>query len=230
MFPEADELTDSNSIEFIGKLSVITKHTRERCSAMLGWLGKLGTKKEDALRIAYAVIGYLPCFDSQDRTLETAYDGRPVFDVHGRFMAAHGFIDSRSNKPYVDCAFIAMSTILAGRVYLFRFNIYQIDRLLKKLYIGRTKLEKNPHPAELSGCYAVLPSSWLAGEIGKVNEVKCTSEMRELNRALCKKRAVRKCDVAESCAKCYKGRDECAIAVRLHTRKKKKEENVYNGE
>lgn len=224
MFPKADELTDENSYEFLDKLSVFTKHTRERCAAMLNWLGKLGTTREDALRIAFAVQGYLPCFDSQDRVLERAYTGEPEFPVYGRFLTAQAYLDKNDN-PVVDVVFLAQATILAGRIYLFRFNAYQADRVLKKIYVGRTKVEKSPHPAEISGCYAVVPSTWMAGMIGKITDIQCTSEMRTINRSLCKKRALRKCEEAESCAKCYKGRDRCAIAVRLHTKKKKEEED-----
>ena len=219
---EGKEFTEDVVIDLVGKLSDITKHSRERISAMLGWLGRLGTTRVDAYRVALAIQGYLPCFDSQDRQLEVAYKGVPVFDVPGRFLAARAYADDKG-RPTVDTVFLAMGTILAGRVYMFKLNMFQVDKLLKKVYVGRTKLEQNPHPAELSGCYCSLPSDWLTGRIGRVSEITCTAEMRSINRTLCKKRATRQCSESESCARCWKGRDQCAIAVRLTSKVKKEE-------
>lgn len=225
MFPEdGTKLIDEPLAELVDKLAPAVKHSRERCIAMLGWLGQLYATKEDALRIAYAVQGYLPCFDSEDRQLEGAYNGAPEFPVYGRFMAAHVRPTKNSSVDIV-CAFLAQSTILAGRAYLLQFKLYQIEKILKKIYVGRTKIEKSPHPYEISGCYCVVPSPWLGGLIGDVRELSCTDEMRELNRLLCKKRATRKCGEADMCGNCRKGRDQCAIAVRLHTLKKKEEED-----
>lgn len=218
------ELTQDAFVSLVSGLSRTTKHTRERISAMLGWLGKLRATRVDAYRIALAVQGYLPCFDSQDRRLESGYEGVPVFDVPGRFMAARAYSDDKG-RLVVEAVFLAMGTILSGRIFMFKLNMFQVDKLLKKVYVGRTKLEQNPYPAELSGCYCSLPSDWLTGRIGKVSEITCTAEMRSINRTLCKKRSTRQCGESESCARCWKGRDQCAIAVRLTSKVKKEEKS-----
>lgn len=214
-----DGLNSENSTEFVSNLARITKHTPMRCSAMLSWLGDIKKTKEDALRIAYAVIGYLPCFDNNDDRLEEKYLGDPVFPVYGRFIASRAYYKT-PDRPVVDVVFLAMSTILAGRVCLMQFSLPQAERILKKIYVGRSKLESQPHPAELSGCYLTLPSDWLAARIGSIPDISCTTEMRALNRSLCHKRATRKCSFSDSCATCDKGRDQCAIAVRKTTKRR----------
>jgi hypothetical protein len=223
LIPDAG-LTPEASDAFVQRLAEITRHSYMRCSVMLSWLGEIRKDKGDALRIAYAVAGYLPCFDNNDTRAEAKYIGDPVFPVPGRFIAAKLYQDNPEAAPVVFLAFLAMGTILAGRVCIMKFSLMQADRLLRKIYIGRSKLESQPHPTELSGCYATIPSDWLALKIGRISDVTCTAEMRTINKALCHKRAVRKCSVCSACYKCDKGRDSCAIAVRRKTKERKEDE------
>ena len=213
-------LTQETSDEFVKHLASITKHSYTRCSLMLSWLGEIKKDRGDAIRIAYAIIGYLPCFDNGDTRAEAKYIGEPVFTVPGRFIAAKLYQDTPTSQPVVFLAFLGMGTILAGRICIMQFSLAQADRLLRKIYVGRSKLESQPHPTELSGCYAMIPSDWLAMKLGKISEVSCTAEMRAINKALCHKRATRKCAVSDACYKCHKGRDSCAIAIRRKTKER----------
>ena len=215
-----DGVTQDNTDLFVANLSDILDTNSMRCSSMLSWLGPIRKDKEDAIRIAYAALGYLPCFDKTDTRLETKYIGDPVFPVPGRFIAVKVFKAAPDKQPVVYVAFLALGTILAGRLCIMMLNVVQASKLLRKVYAGRSKADAEINVMELSGCYATIPSDWLCMRAGNITDVSLTAEMRVLNKALKNRRANKKCSVSSSCAYCYKGRDTCAIAVRRKTKQK----------
>lgn len=150
-----------------------------------------------------------------------------MFKVYGRVVASRAYYDD-SRRPIVDLVFLAMSSILAGRQYSMRLPVYLVDKILRKVYSGKSKYGVVP-PVEIAGVYLSVNSNWLTGSALDLEQVSCSSDMRQRNKQLHKNRSSRKCDIAKTCAICHVGRDKCSIAVRRKTKVKEEVSDEVRG-
>jgi hypothetical protein len=219
---------DNKKDALVSFLAGNTKMTWFRAVQMVNGLGRLRTPF-DALRAGFAIHSYPECFSENDNELDPPYLGDPIFPVHGRILDC--CVSQIRGREVILMEFLAMNSILAGRVYKLWCSPYVIDKILRKIYSGR-----NPVPfIGISGCYLWLNSDLLFREIMKrdlSDSLGANSEEKDINKRLCKDRGdlerIRTCSEPKgvNCYACQVPRSECMLS----TRKKRKQPNELSTE
>lgn len=213
-------LTDDNCQPFAEKVAEICGLSVVRIHAMLHNLMPLHLDNMGLFRMALAVIEYLPLFEKDNLRIEGKYTGVPSLWVHCRMLSARPSLAAR--KPETQVVALALTSILAGRILVFRMNFDTTIGVLKRC--GVHKHEKGvglPLPQELTGTYHFI-------KFGTDDNALCMPVMfdwhsseSKANRELRMMRKLRNCPQPAhiTCVDCCAGRDVCPAACRAVTKR-----------
>jgi hypothetical protein len=175
---------------------------------------------ESALRIAYAVMYYLPEFmDEEFKTIDESYDGTK-FKAHCKILEAKPYIkDIQKGTIAVRVKVLLMTSVLAGTISEWDDNDVQLAKVLRRIGMSGTKTDGFRPPQALTGAYVTIT-------FGKTKEytmcplyIEASSSEKKKNQELAKLRRNKTCNMSCECYECTKGKDQCYLACRLKTKK-----------
>ena len=228
-FPEGEPLLSSDNIlPLVTWLATTCKVSNGHIIAMLYKFLPMTSTPQSALRIAYAIMYYLPEFmDEEYKELDDKYSGHVKFQAHCKILESKPFIQNiEKGIIAVKIRAMLMTSLYAGMYVDWIDKESTISRVLRRIGMSGSKTEGERPPQAMTGAYVTIT-------FGKTKEHAfypvyidvCSSE-RKQNQELTKLRRNKMCDISEECYKCYKGKDECYLACRLKTKKGFKNEKI----
>lgn len=215
-------LTGDNCLSFVEYLARVCDISYERALAMLGHFMPLKLDGIGVLRLALAILHYLPVFEKDDVVLEQRYDGVPKLWAHCKIINTFPYMGQ--NKVRVRIVYLLMTSVLAGEYRLEDVSFDESVRILRHIGMGKPKYCKEPLlPQELTGAYSYIlfGNKPNAACVPLVHEV--TSSEKKANKKLLRARLTVDCPKKPEggCSQCLIGRDQCGIACRMFTKEQK---------
>lgn len=221
-------LSSDNCLPLVTWLATTCKVSNGHIIAMLYKFLPMTNSPQSALRIAYAVMYYLPEFVDDDyKELDDKYSGNVRFQAHCKILEAKPFIQNiEKGIIAVKIRAMLMTSLYAGIYVDWVDNESTIAKVLRRIGMSGSKTEGMRPPQAMTGAYVTIT-------FGKTKEHSfcplyidtCSSEKKK-NQELTKLRRNKMCDMTCECYNCPKGKDECYLACRLKTKKGIKNENI----
>lgn len=220
--PKETTLTSDNCLAFVDYLARVCDISYERALTMLGHFMPLKLDGLGVLRLALAIIHYLPIFDKDDIVREHRYDGVPKLWAHCKIMNTFPYTGKDSVRVRV--VYLLMTSVLAGEYRLEDVSFEGSLRILRHIGMGKPRYCKEPLlPQELTGAYTyvLFGNKPNAACVPLVHEA--TSSEKKANKKLLRARLTVDCPRKPEggCAQCLIGKDQCGIACRMFTKDQK---------
>lgn len=224
-FPDTKFLSAETCGCLISWLTSTCQVSQGHIIAMLYRLMPMPATPESALRIAYAVMFYLPEFmEDEYKELDNAYDGSVKFKAHCRVLECRPFIKNiEKGTIMVKVKVMLMTSLMAGMVYEWEDTDSNVSKVLRRVGMSGTKTDGFRPPQCLTGGYLTIT-------FGKTKEytmyplyIEAVSSEKKKNQELTKLRRTKTCDIKVECYECPRGRNECYLACRAKTKKGKQD-------
>ena len=215
-------LSSETCSQLVTWLTSTCKVSQGHIIAMLYRLMPMPTTPESALRIAYAVMYYLPEFmDEEFKEIDDSYNGTR-FKAHCKILEAKPYIKNIERGIIaVKVRVLLMTSLLAGTIIEWDDDDVKLSKVLRRIGMSGTKTEGFRPPQALTGTYVTIT-------FGKTIDcamcplyIEATSSEKKKNQELAKLRRNKSCNMTCECYECPKGKNECYLACRLKTKKGK---------
>jgi hypothetical protein len=225
-FPDSKLLSGENCQGLVNWLTATCKVSQGHIVSMLYRLLPMPSNPEGAVRIAYAVMHYLPEFmDEEYKPLDDEYDGKVKFMAHCKLLEAKPYIKNvHKGTIAIKVKVLLMTSLLAGTIFEWDDSDSKLDKVLRRIGMSGTKTEGFRPPQALTGGYVtIMFGSNKEYTMYPLYIDACSSEKKK-NQELTKLRRNKMCNMPMECYECPKGKDQCYLACRAKTKKGKTNE------
>lgn len=221
-FPEDEPMLSSdNCLPLVTWLATTCKVSNGHIIAMLYSFLPMPATPESALRIAYAIMYYLPEFvDEEYKELDDKYTGRVKFKAHCKIIEAKPYIKNiEKGIIAVKVRALLMTSLYAGHYVDWEDSEINIGKVLKRIGMNGSKTDGFRPPQAMTGAYVTITFGGTKEHAMHPVYIDTCSSEKKKNQELTKLRRNKSCSMNYECHQCPKGKDECYLACRLKTKK-----------